>query len=140
MEKEEKAVMLNPFCDEGFKRIFGDKILLMDFLNSFVDTEAPIVDLTYENKELVPEENDRRSIIFDLFCKLDNGKHVIIEKCRTRDKITLWREHCFIFQERSLCKEKKERSGSTESTQSLECSSRISICSTTTTIRMCFVK
>ena len=79
MEKEEKAVMLNPFCDEGFKRIFGDKILLMDFLNSFVDTEAPIVDLTYENKELVSEENDRRSIIFDLFCKLDNGKHVIIE-------------------------------------------------------------
>ena len=79
MEKEEKAVMLNPFCDEGFKRIFGDKILLMDFLNSFVDTEASIVDLTYENKELVSEENDRRSIIFDLFCKLDNGKHVIIE-------------------------------------------------------------
>lgn len=37
MKKEEKTEMLNPFCDEGFKRIFGDKILLMDFLNSFVD-------------------------------------------------------------------------------------------------------
>ena len=79
MKKEEKTEMLNPFCDEGFKRIFGDKILLMDFLNSFVDAGAPIVDLTYENKELVSVESDGRTIIFDLFCKLDNGMNVIIE-------------------------------------------------------------
>lgn len=79
MGKEEKTEMLNPFCDEGFKRIFGDKILLMDFLNSFVDAGAQIVDLTYENKELVSEVDDGRSVIFDLFCKLDNGKNVIIE-------------------------------------------------------------
>lgn len=79
MDKEEKTEMLNPFCDEGFKRIFGDKILLMDFLNSFVDAGAPIVDLTYENKELVSVESDGRTIIFDLFCKLDNGNNVIIE-------------------------------------------------------------
>ena len=79
MDKEEKTEMLNPFCDEGFKRIFGDKILLMDFLNSFVDAGSPIVDLTYENKELVSVESDGRTIIFDLFCKLDNGMNVIIE-------------------------------------------------------------
>ena len=79
MKKEEKTEMLNPFCDEGFKRIFGDKILLMDFLNSFVDAGSPIVDLTYENKELVSVESDGRTIIFDLFCKLDNGNNVIIE-------------------------------------------------------------
>lgn len=79
MEKEEKVEMLNPFCDEGFKRIFGDKILLMDFLNSFVDAGGKIVDLTYENKELVSVEDEGRTIIFDLFCTLDNGKNVIIE-------------------------------------------------------------
>ena len=79
MEKEEKTEMLNPFCDEGFKRIFGDKILLMDFLNSFVDAGSPIVDLTYENKEMVSVESDGRTIIFDLLCKLDNGMNVIIE-------------------------------------------------------------
>ena len=62
MEKEERTEMLNPFCDEGFKRIFGDKILLMDFLNSFVDAGSPIVDLTYENKEMVSVE---RSICED---------------------------------------------------------------------------
>ena len=78
MDKEEKTEMLNPFCDEGFKRIFGDKILLMDFLNSFVDAGSPIVDLTYENKELVSVESDGRTIIFDLLCKLDNGMNVII--------------------------------------------------------------
>ena len=85
MKKEERTEMLNPFCDEGFKRIFGDKILLMDFLNSFVDAGGKIVDLTYENKELVSVENDGRSIIFDLFCRLDNDKYVIIEmqnKCQ----------------------------------------------------------
>ena len=79
MEKEERTEMLNPFCDEGFKRIFGDKILLMDFLNSFVDAGSPIVDLTYENKEMVSVESDGRTIIFDLLCKLDNGMNVIIE-------------------------------------------------------------
>lgn len=79
MEKEEKVEMLNPFCDEGFKRIFGDKILLMDFLNSFVDAGGKITDLTYENKELVSVEDDGRTIIFDLFCTLDNGNNVIIE-------------------------------------------------------------
>ena len=60
MEKEEKVEMLNPFCDEGFKRIFGDKILLMDFLNSFVDAGGKITDLIYENKELVSVEDDGR--------------------------------------------------------------------------------
>ena len=79
MEKEERTEMLNPFCDEGFKRIFGDKILLMDFLNSFVDAGSPIVDLTYENKEMVSVESDGRTIIFDLLCRLDNGMNVIIE-------------------------------------------------------------
>ncbi len=79
MAKEEKTEMLNPFCDEGFKRIFGDKILLMDFLNSFVNAGGTIVDLTYENKELLSVENYGRTIIFDLFCTLDNGKKVIIE-------------------------------------------------------------
>lgn len=108
MEKEEKAVMLNPFCDEGFKRIFGDKILLMDFLNSFVDTEAPIVDLTYENKELVSEENDRRSIIFDLFCKLDNGKHVIIEMQNKRQDYFVERALFYLSRAISMQGEKGE--------------------------------
>lgn len=69
MEKEEKVEMLNPFCDEGFKRIFGDKILLMDFLNSFVDAGGKITDLTYENKELVSVEDDGRT----KFKKSNNG-------------------------------------------------------------------
>ena len=42
----------------GFKKIFGDKELLMDFLNSLLEGERVITELSYLNTERSPEQID----------------------------------------------------------------------------------
>ena len=47
---------VNPFTDEGFKIVFGQEIskpLLLDFLNTLLEGEDHIVDLTLSDKEQV---------------------------------------------------------------------------------------
>ena len=49
---------INPFTDVGFKRIFGQEInkdLLIDFLNSLLVGERHIEDITFLDKEVLPE-------------------------------------------------------------------------------------
>lgn len=49
---------INPFTDVGFKKIFGQEItkdLLIDFLNGLLVNEKSITDITFLDKELLPE-------------------------------------------------------------------------------------
>jgi len=73
---------INPFTDEGFKRIFGresSKSTLIDFLNALLDGEKHIVDLTYRDKEQISDIDADKCIIYDIFCKTDKGENLIIE-------------------------------------------------------------
>jgi len=70
---------IHPLTDWGFKRIFGDKELLMDFLNSLLEGERVITDLSYLNTETQPEENDGRKTVYDLYCETDTGEYIIVE-------------------------------------------------------------
>ena len=73
---------INPFSDWGFKKIFGQEInkdLLIKFLNDLLDGEHHINDLTFKDKEQVPELKDMRGIIYDIYCTTDNGEHIIVE-------------------------------------------------------------
>lgn len=73
---------INPFTDEGFKRIFGQEInkdLLIDFLNSLIQNESPIVDIEYRDKEHMPHFYDGRRSIYDIYATTQNGELVIIE-------------------------------------------------------------
>ena len=49
------GAFIHPLTDWGFKRIFGDKELLMDFLNSLLEGERVITDLQYLNTEQLAE-------------------------------------------------------------------------------------
>lgn len=76
------AKFINPFTDIGFKRIFGQEIskpVLIAFLNALLDGERKIVDLQYLDKEQPGETIDNRSLIYDVYCKLDNGEYIIVE-------------------------------------------------------------
>ena len=76
------AKFINPFTDVGFKRIFGQEIskpVLIAFLNALLDGERNIVDLQYLDKEQPGESVDNRSLIYDVYCELDNGEHIIVE-------------------------------------------------------------
>ena len=49
---------INPFTDVGFKKIFGQEVskdLLIDFLNDLLVGERSIKDITFLDKELLPE-------------------------------------------------------------------------------------
>jgi predicted transposase/invertase (TIGR01784 family) len=73
---------INPFTDMAFKRLFGQdkhKNILMGFLNTLFEGELKIEDITYEDKEQVGEDDDSRTIIFDILCTTKEGEHIIVE-------------------------------------------------------------
>ena len=73
---------INPFTDVGFKRIFGQEIskpVLIAFLNALLAEERNIVDVQFLDKEQPGDSADDRSLIYDVYCKLENGDHIIVE-------------------------------------------------------------
>jgi predicted transposase/invertase (TIGR01784 family) len=75
--KPEKYI--NPLTDFGFKYIFKDKETMINFLNSILRIEDKIIDLDYGDTERTPYSDEERIARFDLYCKTDTGKHIIIE-------------------------------------------------------------
>lgn len=73
---------INPFTDWGFKRLFGQefsKDLLIDFLNDLFVDELHIKDVTFKDKEQLPETKDLRGCVFDIYCETDTGEYFIVE-------------------------------------------------------------
>ena len=73
---------INPFTDFGFHRIFGQEMhkeLLIDFLNQLLEGERHIVDISFQNPNLLPETIEDRGVIFDIYCKSDDGSYFITE-------------------------------------------------------------
>ena len=73
---------INPFTDYGFKKIFGQEIskdLLIDFLNDLLKGERVITELTFLNNEQLPEYEDGRGLIYDIYCSTDTGEKIIVE-------------------------------------------------------------
>ena len=80
MEIREKYI--NPYTDFGFKKIFGsamNKDLLISFLNALFQGERQIRDVTYKNSELLGEGETNRKAVFDVYCELEDGSHIIVE-------------------------------------------------------------
>ena len=73
------GVFIDPRVDWAFKRIFGDKVLLIDFLNSLFEGERVITDLSYLNTERIGFHKEQRKSVYDLYCSTDTGEHIIIE-------------------------------------------------------------
>ena len=64
------GVFIDPSTDWGFKRIFGDKELLVNFLNSLLEGERVITNLKYMNNERVPRLKDERKVITTFIARL----------------------------------------------------------------------
>ena len=80
------GVFIDPCTDYGFKRIFGDEKLLINFLNSLLEGERVITKLDYMNNERVAKQKDERRVIYDLYCKTDTGEHIIVEMQKRSQK------------------------------------------------------
>jgi predicted transposase/invertase (TIGR01784 family) len=75
------SVYMNPLTDFGFKKIFGDRELLIDFLNSMLP-EANIRDIRYSPTEQV--EWEERKAVYDLLCINEQGEYFLVEVQRVR--------------------------------------------------------
>lgn len=73
---------VNPFTDKGFKIVFGQEIckpLLVEFLNDLLDGERTIRDISFMDKEMMPETLNGRIVIFDILCRDTDGTYFIVE-------------------------------------------------------------
>ncbi len=75
------AKFINPFTDVGFKKIFGQEVskdLLIDFLNDLLVDEKSITDITFLDKEVLPEYMGDRGVIYDIYCTTETGEQFIV--------------------------------------------------------------
>ena len=97
------GVFIHPLTDWGFKRIFGDKELLIDFLNSLLEGERVITDLSYLNTEAQPDEIDGRKTVYDLYCETDTGEYIIVEMQNRRQ--TCFKDRALYYMAKSVVKQ-----------------------------------
>lgn len=73
--------------DFGFKKLFCDeanKDLTISFLNDLLALESPLLDLELSNSEQLPNAHERRSGIYDLFCRDAEGNQFLVEMQKSR--------------------------------------------------------
>jgi len=56
---------MNPLVDAGFKRIFGRKMYMREFLNDLLMLEHPIKSVTFLDKEMVPASERNHGVVYD---------------------------------------------------------------------------
>ncbi|MCW2264017.1 MULTISPECIES: Rpn family recombination-promoting nuclease/putative transposase [Sphingobacterium] len=74
-----EPVFIDPTTDEGFKRLFGDKVNLINFLNIIFRGRKMITDLTYRDTERIGATEEIGKVIFDLVVQISTGEEIIIE-------------------------------------------------------------
>lgn len=84
MSKFEQPVFIDPTTDEGFKRLFGDKTNLINFLNIIFRGRKTIVDLAYRDTERVGATEEIGTVIFDLMVETSSGEEIIVEMQTSR--------------------------------------------------------
>ena len=97
---------MNPFTDMGFKRIFGqeaNKDLLLDFLNELLEGEDRIADVQFLDKEIIRGNEQKRGIIYDVFCRTADGKYLIIEMQASSQKA--YRERAIYYSGKALSRQ-----------------------------------
>jgi len=76
---DNQDIYIDPLSDFGFKRLFGDKELMISFLNCVLNIEDTIEDLHYGNTVRTGISKDDRAVIFDLYCTTKKGERIIVE-------------------------------------------------------------
>ena len=64
---------VNIMLDRGFKAVFGQKQVAIDFINATLEGERQVRDLIYLDKEILPESIDQRTVIFGCLCEDVDG-------------------------------------------------------------------
>ncbi|MDR2814993.1 MAG: Rpn family recombination-promoting nuclease/putative transposase, partial [Prevotellaceae bacterium] len=63
----EAGVFMNPKTDFGFKKIFGNKQLMMEFLNTLGGLPEEVADIEYLSLEQLGIVKENRKAIYDVY-------------------------------------------------------------------------
>jgi predicted transposase/invertase (TIGR01784 family) len=92
------AKYINPYTDFGFKKLFGEegsKEQLKDFLNELLPPIHKIKDLSFKKTEQLPENENARKAIFDIYCEAENGTKFIVEMQKA--KIDFFKDRAIFY-------------------------------------------
>jgi predicted transposase/invertase (TIGR01784 family) len=98
---------LDPTNDVAFKRVFSDKEILMDFLNSamHLENEKKIIDLEYIESEEVPDIGQGKRSMFDIKVTDQSNRKYIVEMQNSPEssflnRVQLYASHSYVSQAR----------------------------------------
>ena len=97
---------MNPLVDAGFKRIFGRKKYMMEFLNDLLLLPQPITEVTFLDKEMVPESAKDHGVVYDLYCQTNDGKRFVVEMQYRRHKN--FKERTVYYMARSITEQSSQ--------------------------------
>ncbi|MDE6633366.1 MAG: Rpn family recombination-promoting nuclease/putative transposase [Muribaculaceae bacterium] len=78
---EQLTTFINIQTDYGFKRMFGtpkNKRILIRFLNALLGDTICVTDVVYHDKEMLPEDENGKRIIYDVYCTSQGENHHFI--------------------------------------------------------------
>lgn len=96
------AYMLNDFM---FKRAFGNREIMMEFLNMVIP-DVGIVDIEYIPTEHFGETEKDRKAIFDLMCRTESGEEIIVEMQNAEQKF--FRDRAILYTTNPIAKQGRE--------------------------------
>ncbi len=79
MDRKPQNRYINALTDFGFKKIFGDKEIMIAFLTDLLLPKTPIEDVIFLDKELGGVSEYDRGVVYDLLCKTIDGNEFIVE-------------------------------------------------------------
>ena len=75
------TTFINIQTDYGFKRMFGtpkNKHILIRFLNALLGDTIYVKDVVYHDKEMLPQDENGKRIIYDVYCTSEGENHHFI--------------------------------------------------------------
>jgi predicted transposase/invertase (TIGR01784 family) len=102
----EIEVFMNPKTDFGFKKIFGEKQVLIAFLNTLEVLPKKIVDIEYLPLEQLGVIKTNHKAVYDLYVKMKGGKRCIVEMQISRhdnfvERLLLYASYSIVYQSTS---------------------------------------
>lgn len=73
------ARYLDPKTDFGFKHIFSHADLLRSFVNAILPPRDRVEELTYVDTNVLGDNPEGRTVIYDLRCLTADGRTLVVE-------------------------------------------------------------
>ncbi|MDE6754916.1 MAG: Rpn family recombination-promoting nuclease/putative transposase [Muribaculaceae bacterium] len=77
-----KRTFLKLSSDYGFKHTFctpQNAVVLKNFLNALFEGKMVITDVTFQDKEVLPPDENGKRIVYDAYCTTETGYHFVVE-------------------------------------------------------------